>query len=459
MKRLVSTPLEQMLLMGALQSKSPKTRALILTETTEEDYGTPPGIEVRKRMTSLLSLGKGLGQAAEFAEDPALSAPASEFIKGTVDKRAKAEAFTEKRVRDLIYRLKLHRNARVFHKSLEEINSLSVGNVDEEKFEQMATVMENTLVEVRQGFDRQPLSHLGKRQSDEDARKKLQDLVTFSPGKFISTGLPGLDRQIYGWERGNLVTVSATRGGGKSTMAMNMAINQYKLTNHNVCYVSMEMTENELWKRVLSNVSTVPHDVVRYPKVMNPKQRKQVGTAWKEFHRHGHDKDCSFTIWDIQDSYFTPMKMESYLAPFMYDIILVDYITLFHSAGADTWKMQLEYSKYLKAMSKRLGCVVVLLTQLSDEERVKYGKAIEENTDYWIWWRWREDEEQETGDVELKLAKARHTSPRKFPAKFMLDRMKIETQGLLPYGGAGGGEQGTGSSGPRSDIFSNAGDY
>lgn len=111
-------------------------------------------------------------------------------------------------------------------------------------------------------------------------------------------------------------------------------------------------------------------------------------------------------------------------------------------------------------MAKRLNCIVVLLTQLSDEERVKYGKAIEENTDYWIWWRWREDEEQETGDVELKLAKARHTSPRKFPAKFMLDRMKIETQGLLPYAGSSGeGEQGKGGPGPRSDIFSNAGDY
>lgn len=153
------------------------------------------------------------------------------------------------------------------------------------------------------------------------------------------------------------------------------------------------------------------------------------------------------------------MKLESYLAPFMYDVILVDYVTLFHSAGEDTWKMQLEYSKYLKAMAKRLGCVVVLLTQLSDEERVKYGKAIEENTDYWLWWRWREDEEQETGDVELKLAKARHTSPRKFPAKFMLDRMKIETEGLLPYGTSVDGGKGIGDATAGSELFSNAGDY
>jgi len=459
MKRLVSTPLEQMVLMGALQSKSPKIRALVLTETTEEDYGTAPGMEVRKRITSLLRLGKGLGGAAEFAEDPALSSVASEFIKGTVDKRAKAESFTEEQVKVLLYKLKLHRNARVFHKSLEDINNISIGNVDEEKFEKMAEVMEKTLVQVRQGFEKQPLSHMGKRQSDAEAKKLLEELVTFVPGMFVSTGLPGLDRLIYGWERGNLVTVSATRGGGKSTMAMNMGINQYLLANNNVCYVSMEMTEKELWKRVLSNLSKVPHDTVRYPKIMKPNQRKQVGSAWKYFHRHGHDKNCTFTIWDIKDSYFTPMKLESYLAPFMYDIIIVDYVTLFHSAGADTWKMQLEYSKYLKAMAKRLNCVVVLLTQLSDEERVKYGRSIEENTDYWIWWRWREDEEQETGDVELKLAKARHTSPRKFPAKFMLDVMKIETQGLLPYGNASSGDQGKGGPGGRSDIFSNAGDY
>jgi len=444
--------------MGALQLRSPKLKALILTETVEEDYGTPPGIEIRKRMSSLLRLGKNLGEAADFAEDPAISSVASEFIKGTVDKRTKAASFTEEQVKTLIYRLKLHRNARIFHKSLEDINNISIGNVDEEKFEKMAAIMEQTLSQVRKGFDQQPLSHIGKRQTDIEAKKLLEDLVTFVPGMFVSTGLPGLDRLIYGWERGNLVTISATRGGGKSTMAMNMGINQYLLTSNNVCYVSMEMTKKELWKRILANVSKVPHDLVRYPKNLKPTQRKQLGSSWKAFHRHGQDKNCTFTIWDIKDSYFTPMKLESYLAPFMYDVIIVDYVTLFYADGADTWKMQLEYSKYLKAMAKRLNCVVVLLTQLSDEERVKYGRSIEENTDYWIWWRWREDEEQETGDVELKLAKARHTSPRKFPAKFMLDVMKIETQGLLPYGGVSG-DQGKRGPTSRSDIFSNAGDY
>ena len=110
----------------------------------------------------------------------------------------------------------------------------------------------------------------------------------------------------------------------------------------------------------------------------------------------------------------------------MYDVVIIDYITLFDSKGMDTWKMQMEYSRYLSLVAKRLNCVIVLLSQLSDDERIKYGRAILENTDYWLWWPYGEEEE-ETGNVELRLAKARHGRRARIQAKFMLDIMSIET--------------------------------
>jgi KaiC/GvpD/RAD55 family RecA-like ATPase len=238
--------------------------------------------------------------------------------------------------------------------------------------------------------------------------------------------LIALDEHLHGFERGNLVTLSAPSSGGKSTMATVMSINQYLRSNHNVCYVSLEMNENELLRRIVSNISKIEHDKIRVTKYLTKAERQNAGKAFKLWHQHGKASNCCYTIWNPRDTSFTPQKLETSLAPLMYDIIIVDYITLMDSRGLDTWKMQMEYSRYLSVVAKRLNCVVVVLSQLSDDERIKYGRAILENTDYWLWWPYGEEEE-ETGNVELRLAKARHGRRARIQAKFMLDIMSIET--------------------------------
>ena len=418
---------EQQLLMCALQARSPRIRGEILSETSVEDYGTEEGVLVRKRINTLFDGGKKLGDATTFSADPALTKAASAWIRGTAGMRTTAAAFRMEDVRRNIQTLKMHRNVRQLYQAQQEINDIAGGELDEEGIERIGSIMEGALVGIREGFDRQPLLHLGRRQSNEEARIILDKILTFDPKSFISTGQRGLDEHLYGWEKGNLVTISAPRGGGKSTMAMVMAINQFLDANLNVCFVSMEMTKEEVFKRVLSNISGVEHGTVRYSKGMTEEERANVTKAFQRFHRHGHNSDCSFTIWDVKDPFFTPMKMEASLAPFMYDVIYVDYLTLFHANNMDTWKMQLEYSRYLKSMAKRLNCVIVVITQLSEEERVKYGKGIEENTDYWGWWRWREDEEQESGRGEFRLDKARHAARRRIPMEFFLNVMNITT--------------------------------
>ena len=129
----------------------------------------------------------------------------------------------------------------------------------------------------------------------------------------------------------------------------------------------------------------------------------------------------------------------------------------------DTWKMQLEYSRYLKLMAKRLNCVIILITQLNDDERVKYGQGIEENADYWIWWPWRDDQEKETGDVVLRLAKARHAKPGRVDAKFTLDVMRINAIGWSTVATVDANKEDGGKkesvAAVSSRLFSNAADY
>jgi len=423
----VNPQVEQRLLICALETRNPRIKGKILATTAVDDYATDEGMLCRKRMDTLLSMGKSLGSADAFGEDPALTKAAKAWITGTHHMRTLAAAFTRDEVDSYIRTLKMHKNVRQVYAAQQEINEIAGGALDENGVAGIEGIMEATLMGIREGFERQPILHIGNRQTKEEAQALLNKALTFDAKHFVSTGQLGLDKHLHGWEKGNLVTISAPRSGGKSTMALTMAINQYLEANLNVCFVSMEMTEDELVKRALSNISQVPHTKIRYSRSLEKEEDEKIRTKFRQFFDHGHNSNCSFSIWDVKDAFFTPMRMESLIAPYMYDVIYVDYITLFHADTMDTWKMQLEYSRYLKSMAKRLNCVIVVLTQLSDEERVKYGKGIEENTDYWMWWRYREDEEEESGKGVLRLDKARHAPKRRFGMDFLFDRMNITT--------------------------------
>jgi len=428
MAKLYSNKIEQMLLVCALETRSPRIRSSILTNTDEEDYGSEYGKLGRKRMNTLLSAGKSLGTAIDFAEDAAISSSkgAMAFFQTTEKRRKEAGKFNLTRVEQLINQLKTYRQVRTIYRVQHDVNSITEGNVEELDIEKVRNAWEGGLSGLQGTFDKQPLLHFGNRQSDDEAKRVFQDLMEYKPTQFVSTGLEALDKHLHGFERGNLVTVSAPSSGGKSTMATVMSINQYMKSNHNVCYVSLEMKENELLRRIVSNISRIPHDSIRFSKYLTKEERKITGKAFSKWHSHGKNNECCYTIWNPNDTSFTPQKVETSLAPLMYDVVIIDYITLFDSKGMDTWKMQMEYSRYLSLVAKRLNCVIVLLSQLSDDERIKYGRAILENTDYWLWWPYGEEEE-ETGNVELRLAKARHGRRARIQAKFMLDIMSIET--------------------------------
>ena len=433
MAKLYSTEVEQKLLICALETRSKKIRAHIIGETDVDDYGSDVGLIIRKRIDTLLSNGKALGSATDLAEDPAVSSSkkAVAFLRATATKRIKAGKFKLEAVQELIRTLKRFRTIRNIYDMQQQINKQMEGNVDEEDIEKTVHAIEKAITEINTGSEKSSLTHYGKRQSTEDAKARLNKLLEFSDRQFISTGLDALDQHLHGFERGNLVTISAPRGGCKTMVGMAMSLNQYFNDYRNVCFVSMEMEEIELERRIVSNISQLEHDIVRYPKDLTDEQKLAIKNAVKKFHTHGVKNKLDYSIERPRERKFTPFKLETIVKPYKYDVILVDYITLFDNMGKDQWAAQMDYSRYLKTMASSLNCVVIALSQLSEEERVKYGKALEENTDYWIWWRWREDEEQQHGNVELRLAKARHAQARKFHAKFRPHVMTVETGPLV----------------------------
>lgn len=68
--------------------------------------------------------------------------------------------------------------------------------------------------------------------------------------RVVKTGLPSLDRLIGGFEKGELITLGGYSGGGKTTLALNIAT-QIAQAGGNVLYFSLEMTKVEMHKRLV----------------------------------------------------------------------------------------------------------------------------------------------------------------------------------------------------------------
>nr|DAO03549.1 MAG TPA: DnaB-like replicative helicase [Caudoviricetes sp.] len=91
--------------------------------------------------------------------------------------------------------------------------------------------------------------------SEENASDKfLADAELEYQGKdnprVVKTGLPSLDKLIGGFEKGELITLGGYSGGGKTTLALNIAT-QIAQAGGKVLYFSLEMTKVEMHKRLV----------------------------------------------------------------------------------------------------------------------------------------------------------------------------------------------------------------
>lgn len=89
----------------------------------------------------------------------------------------------------------------------------------------------------------------------------LQDLKDRVAGKIndaiIPTGFKDIDDRIFGAVKGNIMTICARTGWGKTTLGLNIALNMIK--EHKVGFVSLEMTEEEICDKIVSRIGRVRH--------------------------------------------------------------------------------------------------------------------------------------------------------------------------------------------------------
>lgn len=181
----------------------------------------------------------------------------------------------------------------------------------------------------------------------------------------LSTGLNDLDRYILGLNKGELILIAARPGMGKTSIALNIAMNVAKKSGKTVAVFSLEMSREQLVSRLIAGEGLVPSQNLLTGQ-LNSDEWKRIAAAAQVL---------SATDMRIDDN---PMLSVSDMNAQCRRIsnlglVVIDYLQLMQSAGGDSRKYAGEnrqqvvsdISRMLKIMAKELNVPVICLSQLS----------------------------------------------------------------------------------------------
>lgn len=209
---------------------------------------------------------------------------------------------------------------------------------------------------------------------------KEKETEGYKPFKIL-TGFPEVDRILEGFREGNLITIAAESGGGKTTFGLNVLKNV--IINHKipVLLLSLEMNMIELavstlashtklsqsfLKRQLSDTSDPKNskDADDYEKILSMAMAattKIHGTSFCIYHEN---------IDQIQSAIRT-IRMHLKKVPTC-KVVMVDYIGLMNTGDAhkDSRVQQVTFmTKALKNLAMELNIVIIMLAQLNRDNK------------------------------------------------------------------------------------------
>ena len=227
--------------------------------------------------------------------------------------------------------------------------------------QEMLESAEKKIYALRKGDRQDSLEHIGTiLHKVYDRLNELAQSDSAIPG--LSTGLRDLDGKINGLNKGNLLLVAARPAMGKTTFALNMALNVAKKYKKTVAFFSLEMSREELAMRLLSSESFVDSQKMATGKLTEEEWVK-IGMASSALSQTDIRVDDNGGI--------TVAEMNAKLRRLdNLGLVVIDYLQLMQGSGyskGNENRVQVvsDISRSLKVMAKELGVPVVCLSQLN----------------------------------------------------------------------------------------------
>ncbi|MCI9644433.1 MAG: replicative DNA helicase, partial [Oscillibacter sp.] len=247
---------------------------------------------------------------------------------------------------------------------------------------------EQKIYAIRRGQSAQEMVPL--RQVLPDVLDRLGEMSEHEdhlPG--LSTGLSAIDQKITGLNKSDLILLAARPGMGKTSLALNVALNVAK-GGKTVAVFSLEMSREQLATRLLSSEALVENNRLRTGLLRETDWEKIAGAA-TVLNRLDVRIDDN-PLLSVADMNAKCRRLDG-LA-----LVVVDYLQLMTSAGGSgrggesRQQVVSDMSRMLKIMAKELNVPVICLSQLSranekrDDKRpmlsdLRESGAIEQDAD------------------------------------------------------------------------------
>ncbi|NLL63724.1 MAG: replicative DNA helicase [Ruminococcaceae bacterium] len=266
----------------------------------------------------------------------------------------------------------------------------------------------------------------------------------------IPTGFSDLDKCISGLNKTDLVIIGARPAVGKTSFALNIALNAAYKAKKKVLFFSLEMSKGQLAQRLVGIQGRVSGLKVRSGNLSDEDWRN-LAVATESF------KDTHIYLDDTSNITVNEMKAKIRRLKDV-DCVFVDYLQLMKSGVRIDSRAQevAEITRSLKLMAKDLNIPVIVLAQLNREaegvsgsrkpqlSNLRESGSIEQDADIVIFLhKEREDEGENVKDyssplneISVIIAKNRHGPTDKFELNWIKDIMlfsQIEKDREAPF--------------------------
>ena len=289
---------------------------------------------------------------------------------------------------------------------------------------------EQKIYSVRRGQSAQDMVPLRMVLPDVlDRLSEMSESESRLPG--LSTGLSAVDRKITGLNKSDLILLAARPGMGKTSFALNVALNVAKTAQKTVAVFSLEMSREQLATRLLSSEACVESGRLRTGSLRETDWDKIAAAA-------GVLNKLDIRIDDNPMLSVADMNAKCRRIDGL-SLVVIDYLQLMTSAsgnnrgGENRQQVVSDMSRMLKIMAKELNVPVICLSQLSranekrDDKRpmlsdLRESGAIEQDADI-VLFLYRDDyynEDSEKRNIaECIVAKNRHGETGKVELRWM----------------------------------------
>ena len=262
-----------------------------------------------------------------------------------------------------------------------------------------------------------------------DRLSEMSESENHLPG--LSTGLSAVDQKITGLNKSDLILLAARPGMGKTSFALNIALNVAKSTQKTVAVFSLEMSREQLVMRLLSSEACVENNRLKTGSLRETDWEKIAGAA--TILNKVDIRIDDNPMLSVADMNAKCRRLDNL------GLVVIDYLQLMTSAGGKSGggesrqQVVSDMSRMLKIMAKELNIPVICLSQLSranekrDDKRpmlsdLRESGAIEQDADI-VLFLYRDDyynEDSEKHNIaECIVAKNRHGETGKVELRWM----------------------------------------